>query len=98
MTGVLAVSIGNATRILADIGCRHIVDGQPQQTIRFDIDLCAIIGMDSLAVQEPFSVWFWPTGGAGRESGLHSFVDFRVTDLLQERWRLSLWTSVTVRK
>lgn len=64
-------------------------------TIWFRIDLSAFIWINTVAVQEPFNVWFWVSRCTGRESCFHAFINFNIANFLQEFRRLSFWSFVT---
>lgn len=64
--------------------------------IWFGFNLCTIIWIDTITIDEPFNFGLWIASCACCELRFHTFVHFNVTNLLQECWRLTLWCFITV--
>jgi len=97
MANIISVWVENAAGIASYIVLGHIFDGQPQESIRLNINQKSVRREELLVVLEPLDFRFRVSGGTGRELGNHALVDITVANLLEEYWWLRSRMLLTVK-
>ena len=87
-----AVPVKDPQRIFTDVGFVDEPDRQTQEAVSFLLHLYTVASEQLLTVAEPFVFRLGESGSASREFGRHAFVDFAVSDPLEELRRLFLFS------